>query len=310
MVGGLDVAGLADGHADGLVALEAHQQELVVAVAEELREAAEDLLDVQVPVRLHHLLDDAEQVGHHLVLAIAQRLVLEQEEADGEAVLEVLHAKELVDGALEDVGEEREVGGEQRLGRRLLAATVSAVDAAPAEEGEALGDGRGVGEPVALRQRPARHVETLARRAGSRPAGRRGRARGRPAPAPALRPRAATRLRSSASRSRNGRQARAEQATSATRRASPAARRSPRRAGPPSASVHHMSRPRSSSENCSSVSGESSSPRTSSASSPNSSARARRRARSRSSCAGGWSGSPRPGGRRCGRCGSTRPASR
>ena len=43
MVHRLDVPGLADGDPDRLVALEAHEQELVVAIAEEEREAAEDL---------------------------------------------------------------------------------------------------------------------------------------------------------------------------------------------------------------------------------------------------------------------------
>ncbi len=86
----LDVARLADRHADRLVALEAHQQELVVAVAEEGGQAAQDLVDVHVPVGMHELLDDAQQVDHRLLLAVAQRVVLQEEEAHGEAVLEVL----------------------------------------------------------------------------------------------------------------------------------------------------------------------------------------------------------------------------
>ena len=52
VVGGGHVAGFADGHADGFVALEAHQQELVVARPEEAGEAAEDAVDVHLPLGL------------------------------------------------------------------------------------------------------------------------------------------------------------------------------------------------------------------------------------------------------------------
>ena len=65
-------------------------------------------IGVHVPVGLHHLLDHAQQVDHDLLLAIAERLVLEEEEADGEPVLEVLDAEERVDGLAEHRREHRE----------------------------------------------------------------------------------------------------------------------------------------------------------------------------------------------------------
>ena len=108
VVGRLDVAGLADGDPDRLVAGEAREQELVVAVAEERREAREDADGVGVPVRPHHLLDHAEEVGHDLLLPVAQRLVLEEEEADGEPVLQVLDPEQGVDGLRQDRREHRE----------------------------------------------------------------------------------------------------------------------------------------------------------------------------------------------------------
>ena len=90
VIGGFDVARLADGHADGLVTLEAHQQELVVAIAEEGGEAADDRLGVHMAIGPHHLLDDAQEIDHRFLLPIAQGLVLQQEQADGEAILEIL----------------------------------------------------------------------------------------------------------------------------------------------------------------------------------------------------------------------------
>ena len=123
VIGRLEVAGFADGHPDRLVALEAHEKELVVAAAEEGREAGEDGVGVHVPVRPHHLFDDAEEVDHRLLLAIAERVVLEQEQADGEAVFEVLRGRELAYRRAEHVREGRQRRREQlvvggRFGRR------------------------------------------------------------------------------------------------------------------------------------------------------------------------------------------------
>ena len=98
VVGRLGVARLADSHPDGLVALEAHEQELVVAVAEERRESAEDLVDVHVPGGSIICLTTPSR-SDHLALAVAEGLVLEEEEADREAVFEVVDLEELVDGA-------------------------------------------------------------------------------------------------------------------------------------------------------------------------------------------------------------------
>ena len=52
VVGGVCVAGLADGQPDGLVALEAHEQELVVAVAEEAGQTAEDAVHIHAVLGL------------------------------------------------------------------------------------------------------------------------------------------------------------------------------------------------------------------------------------------------------------------
>ena len=157
-----DVAGLADGDPDGLVAGEAGEQELVVALAEELREARQDAHGVGVPVGLHHLLDHAEEVGHDLLLAVPQRLVLEEEEADGEAVLELLHAEQGVDGLAHHRREQRERRAQQLVLGRRLERLLAGRHAAPGEKAELLGDGAGVGEALSLRERPGGHVEVLA----------------------------------------------------------------------------------------------------------------------------------------------------
>ena len=96
-------------------------------------------LGVRVPVGLHHLLDDAEEVGHDLLLPIAQGLVLEEEEADGEAVLEVLDAEQRVDGLAED---RREAAGRSGESSASSGAALGACERAPSsaalgEEGEA-----------------------------------------------------------------------------------------------------------------------------------------------------------------------------
>ena len=162
MVDRFDVAGLADGHADSLVAFEAHEQELVVAVTEEHREAAEDRLDVHVPLRVEHLLDDAEEVGHDLVLAIAQSVVLEEVEAHREVVLEIVDMEQGADRGSEDVGEHGVLAREEQI---LVARLADGADQRrlprPGEPGEALGDGRGIGEAGPLGQRPRGDVESL-----------------------------------------------------------------------------------------------------------------------------------------------------
>ena len=65
----------------------------------------------------HELPDHAQQVDHDLVLPVAQGVVLEEVEADGEAVLQVVDAEDLVDGLVEQGGEGGQVGGEQLLRR-------------------------------------------------------------------------------------------------------------------------------------------------------------------------------------------------
>ena len=162
VVGRLDVARLADRDADRLVAGEAGEQELVVAVAEELGEPGEDADGVGVPVRLHHLLDDAEQVGHDLLLPVAQGLVLEEEQADGEAVFQVLDPEQGVDGLGEDRGEHRERRREQTVVRRRAQRVEQRGEPALLEKGELAGDRARVGEVLALRERPGRDVEPVA----------------------------------------------------------------------------------------------------------------------------------------------------
>ena len=162
VVGGLDVAGLADGDPDGLVAGEAGEQELVVPAAEERREPREDLDGVRVPVRPHHLLDHAEEVLHDLLLAVAERLVLEEEEADGEPVLDVVDAEQRVRGLADHRGEERERRRQQLVVRRLLERLEQGREARPGEEREVTGHGAGVGEVLALRERPRGHVQVVA----------------------------------------------------------------------------------------------------------------------------------------------------
>ncbi len=157
----LDVVRLADRHADRLVTLEAHQQELVVAVAEERGEAAQDPVDVHVPVGVHELLDHAEQLDHRLLLAIAQRVVLQEEQAHREAVLEVLDLEQAVDRAPQDLGEQGTRRREQLLVGHLVRAADEREEALAGEEVEVPGDGRRVGEPGYLDRRPAGHVETL-----------------------------------------------------------------------------------------------------------------------------------------------------
>ena len=161
VVGRLDVARLADGDPDRLVAGEAGEQELVVAVAEERGEPGEDADGVGVPVRPHHLLDHAQEVGHDLLLPVAQRLVLEEEEADGEPVLQVLHPEQGVDGLREDRGEHREGRGEQTVVGRRAQRVQQRRQAALGEEGELAGHGAGVGEVLALGERPGGDVEPV-----------------------------------------------------------------------------------------------------------------------------------------------------
>ena len=161
-IGRLDVAGLADGDADRLVAGEPHEQELVVAIAEERGEAREDADGVGVPVRPHHLLDHAEQVGHDLLLPVAQRLVFEEEETDGEAVLEIVDPEQGVDGVAEHRGEERERRRGEVVVRRRLERLDEGGDPASGEKREPPRHGFRVGEVLALRERPRRDVEVVA----------------------------------------------------------------------------------------------------------------------------------------------------
>ena len=162
-VGGPGVAGLADRHADGLVALEAHEQERVTPVAEEDGEASQDALGIGVPFGTHHLLDHDQEVAHDLLLAVAEGLVLEEEQADGEAILEVLDLEQLVDGALDQIGEERELGREQLLAGGLLGRGEQGGDPQLGQEGEAVGDDVRLGQPVKLPGGPPGDVEMVVR---------------------------------------------------------------------------------------------------------------------------------------------------
>ncbi len=103
-----------------------------------------------------------EQLDHGLLLAIAQGVVFEKEQTHREAVLEVLDVEQMVDGPHEHVGERRDAAGRAA---QSPGACGGAVDqrrqALAGQKVEALGDGRGVGEPGPLGQRPAGHVETL-----------------------------------------------------------------------------------------------------------------------------------------------------
>ena len=96
-------------------------------------------LGVHVPVGVHELLDHVQQVDHDLLLAIAQGLVLEEEETHGEAVLEVLHLEEPVDRLLEDRREDGEAGPEQLLARSVLERAQQRRRVPPGERGESLG---------------------------------------------------------------------------------------------------------------------------------------------------------------------------
>ena len=70
-----------------------------------------------MPVGAHQLPHDVEEVGHDLLLAVAESLVLEEEEAYREPVLEVLDVEKLVDRPLRDLGEQGEPGRQQGLRR-------------------------------------------------------------------------------------------------------------------------------------------------------------------------------------------------
>ena len=122
----------------------------------------EDADGVGMPVGLHHLLDHAEEVRHHLLLAVAERLVLEEEEADGEPVLEVLDAEERVDG----LAQHRREDGIRRREQTVVGGRVERLEQrrepAFGEERELPGHGAGVGEVLALGERPRRHVEVVA----------------------------------------------------------------------------------------------------------------------------------------------------
>ena len=119
-------------------------------------------LNVQLPVGLHHGSYHGQQVDHDLVLAIAQRVVLQEEEADGEPVLDVLDAKERIDSLVQDRREEREPGLEQAVVRRRGQPVEQRRDSALGEERELHGDGARVGEALVLRTRPGRDVEMRA----------------------------------------------------------------------------------------------------------------------------------------------------
>ncbi len=146
VVGRCHVARLADGLADGLVALETHQQELVVALAEEAGEAGQDGVHVHVPFGGHELPHHAQQVHHDLVLPVAEGVILEEVQADGEAVFDVVDAEHLVDRPVEKRGEGREVGGEQLLFRRRLGSADEFGHGLRSQLGEAGGDRRLVGQ--------------------------------------------------------------------------------------------------------------------------------------------------------------------
>ncbi len=162
VVDGLRVGRLTDGDADRLVALEAHQQELAVTAAEEGGEPAEDALDVEVPLGLHEVSDDTQQLDHGLLLAVAQGVVLQEEQAHGKTVLEVVEVHELLERPPQHVGEQRPGRREELAGRRPLHALGEHAGAGAGQKIEARGHSRGVGEPGALGLRPARRVEALA----------------------------------------------------------------------------------------------------------------------------------------------------
>ena len=157
--------------------------------AEEAGEAAEDAVDVHVPLGLHQLADHAQQVDHDLVLPVAQGVVLEEVEADGEAVLEVVDAEDLVDGLVEDGGEGGQIGGEQLLVRaptrpgaissaiasgarsaKRSATACGSVSSASSDVGP-LGDGQPLGQQAVAEQQQ-RAVEAGERRLQRRPLGR------------------------------------------------------------------------------------------------------------------------------------------
>ena len=142
VVDGLYVGGLADGDPDRLVALEAHQQELVVTVAEEGGEAAEDALDVQVPFGLHAVcLTTPSSSTTGLLLAVAEGVVLQEEQAHGKTVLEVFEVDELLERLAQHVGEQRPGGTEQLAGRRPAHAVGALADARARQNVEARGHG-------------------------------------------------------------------------------------------------------------------------------------------------------------------------
>ncbi len=137
MVGGGDVAGFADSYPYGFVALEAHQKELVVTGPEEPGQAAEDAVHVHVPLGPHELAHHGQEVHHHLVLTVAQRIVLEEVQAHGKPVFQVVDAEHLVDGLVKDGGEGGERGGEQLVGGGLLGLGDQSLDPVASQSGEA-----------------------------------------------------------------------------------------------------------------------------------------------------------------------------
>ena len=113
----LRVGGLADGDADRLVALEAHQQELVVAIAEEGGEAAEDAFDVHAAVGPQHLFDDVQQLDHGLLLAVAEGRRPSRRRGTPRSGPRCCRRARAVDGPPEELGEQRPGGRDELLGR-------------------------------------------------------------------------------------------------------------------------------------------------------------------------------------------------
>lgn len=115
VIGRLRVPGPSYGGADSLVALEPADQEPVLALAEESGQPAQDPVHVRMSVRLQQVLQHREEPGEDLLLPVAERVVLQEIEADEEPVLRVLHAEHPLDDPVHDVREVREVSSRQIL---------------------------------------------------------------------------------------------------------------------------------------------------------------------------------------------------
>ena len=161
VVGRRHIAGLADGDPDGLIALKTHEQELVVASAEEAGQPAEHHVRIRMTVGRHQLADHSQQVHHHFVLAIAQGVVFEKVKADREPVFDVGDTKDPVDRLVYDAGEGGQLGRQESVEVARPGLGDERLDATAGEIRETGGHRSPVGEFSPLRHGPLGDKQAL-----------------------------------------------------------------------------------------------------------------------------------------------------